>query len=255
MNLKVSVKYQLHEYKVPVVIFYTITLLICAVALAATMPAGGSDTVRVRFGGLEFATIIFLFFAGLNSFRDVFRLFMQNSISRKTLFTGRLICAVVTGCVMTLLDTVINIAGNVITSTVGSTLVYQSFFELVYGLADNDQTASFLFIAESLLFTLASYLAASMFGYFITVLYYRLNKGGKIAVSVSIPVFLFVALPLLDTYVINSTIRQGFSKFFLFAFGLSNGIRPWMGIVTIALTFVFFSGLSWLLVRKAAVKD
>ena len=83
MNLKVSVKYQLDEYKRPVIIFYIIVLLVCTVSLAAIMPADDSAAVKGRFGGMEIATIIFLFIAGMNSFRDAFRLFMQNSISRK----------------------------------------------------------------------------------------------------------------------------------------------------------------------------
>ncbi len=75
------------------------------------------------------------------------------------------------------------------------------------------QTANPQLAAGSLLFAVAFYLAASMFGYFITVLYYRLNKGGKIAVSVGVPAVVFVALPLVGAFVLNNTINEGFKSF------------------------------------------
>jgi hypothetical protein len=255
MNLKVSVKYQLDENKRPVIIFYIIAFLLWAVSLIAIMPANGSDTIKGRLGGIELATIIFLFIAGMNSFRDTFRMFMQNSISRKTLFTGRLICVIVISGIMALIDTIINITGRIVIASVSKTFINQSFFEIIYGMRYNSQFPNFLFTVESILFAVASYSAASMFGYFITVLYYRLNKGGKIIVSVGVPVLLFITLPFVDSFILNSAIEKGLKRFSLFAFGLSNGAKPWMGIMTLVLTFLFFSGLSWLMIKKAAVKD
>ena len=213
MNLKVSVKYQLDEYKRPVIIFYIIVLLVCTVSLAAIMPADDSAAVKGRFGGMEIATIIFLFIAGMNSFRDAFRLFMQNSISRKTLFAGRLVCVSIVSSAMALIDTAVNLTGNMVLSSVSSAFIYQSLFTIIYGTGYNVQTANPQLAAGSLLFAVAFYLAASMFGYFITVLYYRLNKGGKIAVSVGVPAVVFVALPLVDAFVLNNTINEFFKSF------------------------------------------
>jgi len=69
--------------------------------------------------------------AGMNSFRETFRLFMQNSISRKTLFAGRLVCVALISGAMALIDTVINLTGKTVMASVSDALKHQSFFDIL----------------------------------------------------------------------------------------------------------------------------
>ena len=97
--------------------------------------------------------------------------------------------------------------------------------------------------------------AAMMFGYFITTLYYRLNKAGKIAVSISVPGILIVGLPIFDAVVTGGMIYRAFWRFVAFALGLLSGPNPYYAMVSSLLAVALFAAFSWMLVRRAVIKD
>jgi hypothetical protein len=82
-----------------------------------------------------------------------------------------------------------------------------------------------------------------------------MGKGAKIAVSVGVPVGLFIGLPVVDGIVSQGAIGRGFGRFIIYAFGFSNGANSYYGTITLILICAIFSGLSWLLVRRAVMKD
>jgi hypothetical protein len=255
MNLNLSVKYQLHDSKKPLVVFYSVLFLSTLIIILLTGFSKNSVvSVKGSLQGLEMASAVFLFVAGLTSFREIFRLFVQNGVSRKALFLGRLITVACISMGMSLID---NMAARFFRAILpaGGRLEYMSLFEMLYGSRYASRSSGFLRLFEGILLMFTIYVGLSMIGYFITTLYYRMQKGTKIAVSIGVPAFLFILLPMVDSYVFGGALGRAIEKFLLFAFGFLNGANPYYAMVTMLLIFAVFSGLSWLLVRKAVVKD
>lgn len=255
MSLSASLKYQLSEYKKGIIIFYGVVVLILILMIVSLFLPSPIIRLKGRFSGLEMAGFFFLFASGLNSFKEPFRLFLQNSISRKTLLKGRLLTVLIISSGMALIDNIISAICRTIFLSVNGSVSFQSFFEMMYASRYQAQSGGLLMFVEGFLFTLCLYLAAGMVGYFITILYYRMNKAAKITVSVGVPAGLFILLPIIDGVLLNGSINTMFLKFILFAFGFSNGANPYTGMISLILASAFFSGLCWLLMRKAVVKD
>lgn len=250
MNLKVSIKYQLNEYKWSILVFYSAVISILSLLLFFAMRStNGLNTFSIE--GFEGTSLIFLFFVGLFTFKDCFGLLIQNSISRKTIFISKLLSILIISIAMTLMDKIISfvvqhvIAGN-------ESIYYLGLFREVF--SDVLRHNAFLLQIVSLLFNFTLYLTFITFGLFLNVLYYRMNKALQIAVSVGVPVCLFIIIPLIDARITNNAIQSTFFKTFNFAYGLSNH-NPYYSIVTSILNFAFFSLLIWLLMRKATIKN
>ena len=176
MKLKKAIKYHLYEYKKAFIIFYCIiisVLAIVAVLKNFTVLKEYSDSFTV--GGLELATMIFLFVTGLNSFKSEFKYMLQNGISRKTTSISFTISTSVVA-VMAVIDIII----AEIIPFIGieySSMMYQLFG----GISKN---FGVLYYVKSFLFLTTSYALVFMVGHIISLLYYRMNTIGKVIVSV-----------------------------------------------------------------------
>ena len=247
MNLKVTIKYQLSEYKKPVIIFYFV--IICVITLMFTLTRC-FDSTTSKFGGMEMSSIIFLFVMGLNSFKESFRMHLQNGVSRKTMVIGKMISAVVVCVGMAFIDRIIALIGQWVASS-NEKLIYQGILEQLYTRSNIGSVQTQL---EGFLFNICIYLAVFTIGYFITIAYYRMNNALKIAVSVGVPAGLFIILPIVDVSITGGRISKALSSMLDFAFGFSKG-NPYYAMVTGILMFAVFNGLSWLMVRKAVDKN
>lgn len=98
------------------------------------------------------------------------------------------------------------------------------------------------------------YLFCIAAGYLITVVFYKLNKTGQIALGAGAPVGLLVVFPILDAALTKGKGMNAIIKSIDFAFGFSTQ-QPSHAIFTFAVCFLLFSGLSWLLIRKASIKE
>ncbi len=266
MKLKPAFKYQLSDIKRPVAVFYLviICLLILFFALSytpvtiITSDSGGEISTSYsnqgsRISGMEFATVIFLFVAGLNSFKEFFRLFMQNGLSRRTMFVSRMITILSVCTFMAIIDKIILLVGKMI-GAYQNKFTYAGLFEMIYGIRAG-RVSDLHMQADGFFFNLFIYLAAMAFGYFITVAYYRMNKPVKIAVSIGIPMSLLYGLPILDSTVTHGAISSAIGSAVSFAFGFRNNANPYFGMVTLLMVFVVFGALTWLMIKRAVVRD
>lgn len=258
MKYKSAVTYQLIDMKKPVFIFYVI--LLCILIFGFIVPRGNMVSINGSsgngssgFSGIEFATVIFLFVCGLNSFKELFRLFMQNGISRKTIFVSRIatMLAVCTG--MAVIDKIVLVLGKFI-SGINLRIIYKGLFEMIYAKQVN-QISSLQMHFEGFFFNLCLYLAAMSIGYFITIGFYRMNKTAKIVVAISVPMVLFSGIPFLDAALLNGVMMNALHNASSFAFGFQNGGNPYFGIVTLLLISTVFCIFSWLMVQRAVIKD
>lgn len=256
MNIKASYNYQLFDLKKSILVYYFVIVcvyLFMTITMTVSLSMAEGGNVSGQFNGSDFSTMIFIFIVGLCSFKEVFGMLLQNGISRKSMFIGRLLTSLTIAFGMAIVDKVLLIIFKAAASLTNGRLTVGTLYEQTYLVSDKDLGDLKLQIT-SFFFNFFLYLAFTALGYLITNLYYRMNKAGKIAVSVSVPIgFLFV-LPIFDSYVTNGRISNAIVRLIDSAFGLSSK-QPINAIISGILAFVLFSALSWLLIRRAAVKE
>lgn len=249
MNLKASFKYQIDEYKKSVMLYYLIVILV--ILFFAVSVNFTSNNHFSSQGGIEGATVIFIFVAGLNSFKETFLMLLQNGVSRKTMFFGRLAATgILCGGMMVIDRLILAIIGVIVGDSQSFSIsgLYEEFFQ--------GRIESLGFLQknlEAILFTLCCYFMAFALGYFITTAYYRMNKLLKIVVSVGVPVSLFFILPLVDSTITNGRIARFIGYMIRTVYGLGKD-HPYNFMISSLVTMIVLFGLSWILIRRAVDK-
>jgi len=248
-NLTAAFKYQIKDNIKAIVIFYCI---VCAVIVlisigTATITTSGNSTM----GGLDTSTSIFIFIAGIVSFKEPFRMLMQNGVSRKTMMKSKILSALVITFFMAVCTTVLMLIGKALTSSMENYNVL-STYEQTYVLKAAGQSG-FMVQLYSFIFNFLQYLAVFILGLFVALIFYRCGKAGKIAVGAGVPVTLFLVLPIIDSIFFKMKVTKSILKFFDFAFGITAG-KPWAAFISFAVLAVLGLGLSWLLMRRADIR-
>lgn len=248
MNIKSTIKYQLHEYKTTCIVYYAI--MIAIIAVSGGMVIFGSNGM-LQMNGLESSSIIVVFVIGLCSFTDSFHLLLQNNISRKTIFLGRIATIAISAVGISILNKICNSLYSLLAQQAEG-LVFGSVIEMSYRKFMNKLT--FLpALGTELLFNVALVLAFTMVGYFIAISFYRANKVGRIAIAAGLPVFFFGVLPIAMAMLANSDVIEKIVQLFLIAIGATTG-NPFYCIFSLFIVFVVFGALSFLQIRKMQIR-
>ncbi len=246
MKTKIAFRYQMRENLKALGILYAIIyLLILLMAILRAVGRNGS------MNGLEMASAIFMFVLGLNAFKTPFRFYLANSISRRTLFLGFLCSTVPTAAIMAVLDTVNHL---IFTSLIHYDSIYFSVYFQHYSHTLQMPVDYLHFATESFLWCLCLYFFCALVGFFITSLYYRMNKLLKICVSIGVPGFFIFILPAIDIMT-GSTVFRTLGSIIVFVLGLSDGCNPYIPMAFCLLGAIVISFLSFLLIRRATIKD
>lgn len=249
MNVNKSFYYQITDLRRSVFRYYMIIVGIYAVIFLSGIVFRYNEVsgLNSRFNGMESVTMIFIFIVGLCSFKETFGMLIQNGISRKNMFLGSILTAVLVSGFMALADNVLAAIGRGIFSIPG-TLEFHTVFEQLYPAVEAGTMIQFL---NNFLLCFTLDLSFIALGYCITILYYRLDKAGKVAVSVGVPVFLFMVIPFIDAIFTNGHIFAVWEKVLVWAYRDS----PFHAMISGVCLFIIFNVFSWLLMRKAIVKE
>ena len=96
---------------------------------------------------------------------------------------------------------------------------------------------------EGWLFLICAHLFCNMLGFFLSTLYYRMNKITKIIVSAGVPALFILGLPLVDLNLTHGAIIQGLGKAILFIMGFLNGnCNPYYAVVSFTILAMIFAG-------------
>lgn len=251
MNILASYRYQMLDFKKSILCYYLIfvgVLIILPLAAYLTAP----EYTHVSFNGLDFVSLIFLFVMGLCTFKENFLLLLQNGISRKTFFTGKLLTFLSAALIISVFDKIIfgllTLCSRVVPWIQAPMLATRTAWPnpdiTVFSSEFTTGDLAVDFISE--FFSALSILAV---GGFITILFYRLNKAGKLAVSIGVPALCIIGLPLIDIYITHGTLSS-----------LLEIISTWVAesefhsILSDLITFFIFSILAFLLLRRMPVK-
>jgi hypothetical protein len=256
MKIKPVLKYYWRDYRNVLLIMYLVVY-----AFAIMLLVGTSKVANSSCGGLEFISIITVFVLGLSSFKQYFKLCSANGISRKTLLCSIITAFGIITVVMSLIDTLNTLLFSQFAN-------YQSMFRQNYypirihtmfdaNVEDLYSGFHYTFpmLLQQFLWLIFAYFWIAMVGLFITALYYRMNKGLKIAVSVSVPVLWLFVLPSLDKYLWGNQLSHTIQTFFNFVWGYSNGYNPFIGMASMFVFAAVNAAFAWLLVRRASVKE
>lgn len=239
MRFKPAFKYQLLDTRKPIIIFYFVMLMIY-ILITISAKVSYSYGMIHSSSGLEAATIVFLFILGLNSYKSSFHMMMANGVSRKTMFLSFIIMAAVISMGMALIDSLLAIILQQFVN-------YKTIVEITYDyfLADS--------IAIGPIWQFANNLCAIMTGYFITTLFYRMNKAAKLLVSIGVPVFFLIVFPIIDSYLFSGVIYRAIGSIFSYISGIKTGSV----LINICFNLIFsavWAGLAYITLRRAPVK-
>ncbi|HEX3021381.1 MAG TPA: hypothetical protein VHQ24_07630 [Lachnospiraceae bacterium] len=255
MSIKSSYHYQIKDHKNSIIIYYLILIGIMVLVftgMGVSIAREDGTNVSGQIGGFEMSTVIFLFVTALCSFKESFGMLLQNGVSRKTLFTSRIAVTITIAAIMALIDKVILAIFSIFTNLVDN-IDSSSIFEQLYMKKASEMNELQLNI-ESFIFGFLLYVCVMAGGYFITILFYRLGKTGKVIIGAGVPFTVFMLLPILDTAIFDGRITKAIGKLIDFALGFSNN-SPTNAFITFLLGSVVVSAVSWLLMRKAVVKN
>lgn len=251
MYLKSVIKYTLYESKKSLFIFYCV---IIAVMLGFFSIAAGVEKGTVNFSANETIGMTFIFIASLVSFKESFRMLIQNGVSRKTTFMGQVIWILCMSGIMSFVDRILGLfcaLGNLINSR----------FIAGGGLLENLYPSRYVYDPGNILthlagiaFSICLYIAFAALGYFIVLLYYRMSTPLKVAVSISVPCFLFIGLPIIDNLT-NGKISYFFDRVGQLIFGVNGSNGPISAMLFSLVCAALLCGLGWLLIRKAPIKN
>ncbi len=246
MKLKPAFIYQLNDCKKSIIAYYLTlaSLIIISIVIMAVHWFGSRGNGVVSFGGIDFATAIFLFVVGLNSFKELYFFLTQNGISRKTLFVSRLLAFAATAAGMAVIDRLVSLV-LAYTASLEVGITVSSVFNQIYNITG--------ITAMSLLYSILLNMLALMAGYFLTILFYRLNKLGKVAVGAGVPVFFMIVLPVFDTFVTHNQISRAIQRV-MYAIFQPMLVHPWYAALIFAVGTALLALFSWLLMRRAIVK-
>lgn len=246
MKFKAALKYQLSDMKRPLIIFYIV--IYCIISLMLVQQASMKNIGEFSSSGIEMASVIFLFVAGLNSFKVTFHLFLANGISRKTMFKSYITSLLPIVAGMAIIDT---LNGLLLSSPGHYRPMFYAMYQPHYGAVRSMTAGMYL---DGFIWMFFLYAFATMAGFFLTTLFYRMNKALKLLVSIGVPVFFFIVLPYIDTTLFMGKIYNAIWYIFRLAGGFLNGHNPYIAVLSCAISFALFGGLSFLAMRKATVK-
>lgn len=244
--MKSAMIYQIAEMKKPLLIYYAIIFFLLLASFLTTEVFLHISANGTTINGIEISSMIFIFVCGLNSFKEPFRMFLQNGLSRKTLFLSYLCSLLPVSGVMAIIDTSIGAIGR----SLGS---YQSAFHEFYRQYFPAVGPGQVFVGFAL--SLLLYTTSALTGYFITSLYYRMSKGLKLLVSIGVPVLLIIVLPIVDMGYANGVISRGLGEIFLLASGVKAGYNPLYPLGSCIILSSVLAGLTYLLQRRAVIKE
>jgi len=241
-------------YVIVLIILIGFIAVVGGIYLAATSGGTipGNFSTNIHFSGVEITTIIFIFVVGLTSFRDPFRMLLQNGASRNNFFVSLMVSSLGFAGVAALVDTVIGLIATPMLNSVK--IPYITIFEMLY---NNLYVTMPLPVRGlyTLVFLLAFYLMVFMGGHLISSLFFRLNKAAKIGFAISVPCLVFWILPLVDVIFLSGRITMFIFDVIKLALGLFDGERPYIAVLSACTTALICGAASFLLQRRAALKE
>jgi hypothetical protein len=223
----------MYDFWKAVVIFYSIIILI----LFSITVLVSKNVEDISFGGMEMATVIFMFVSGLNCFKSNFKFMLANNVSRKGFYFGNTIALISVAAFMALLDAILN---NVLRLNIP----YEGVVMQLY-------RNHFFFAGFLWSFGLYSFFVC--LGWFITMLYYSCNKLMKVVVSI-VPVLVIALFRYID-WISGGSVGRAVADFLTKAMGFAYNNNVYVGALSLIIGAAAIVLICFLPLRNAIAKD
>lgn len=244
-SLKVA-KYNIEGSIKPVVIFYTVVLSLLLVMTGVNVIEEGS----IRNSGIDVATVIFLFIAGISTFKESFYFSQANNISRKEYFKGIVMHALPLAAVCSIMDIIINRLFNLMSTCPSNyDMIYGTFSKLGFNTWVQSSDVATLF--KTFLFQFSLYTLMVLIGLFVGAMYYRCNKKLRVVISVlPIAIIMGINAIALSYPELQMRVIEVIDKIF----GISTQ-NVYSAIITFICGILILIVLLYVLIRKAVIKE
>lgn len=200
---------------------------------------------NIQSNGIEIATAIFIFIIALNSFKSSFYFSQGNNVSRNSFILGTIKSGIIISAMLALVDIIINRIYNLF-------IICPTNFDTIYGKIVYDVNNNWELMLkhsavtsfETYLWTFAVYVFLFMLDLVVTMIYFRLNKLGKIVVS-SIPFIIIIVLDNIPKHNSDKIV-----EFIGNIFGINNK-NPYMAILIFIIISILLIAIQYLLIRRA----
>lgn len=249
--MKLAAKYYLNNLRNSLLIAFAIVfgiILFIGIIFQSAQNSSPDSFSIYSISGFESTVMIFTLVSGLVSFREAFRFFQQNGISRKSQFMGWTVSLLSLSIVEAILAI---LSGRIL----GLFFNYSGAFDQLYYPLQASGNPALLLVQEFLWVCIAC-LVLGWAGFAITLLYYRLSKMGKILVSILVPGTLFILLPMADQHFLGGSYAWLLEKAGMLISGyLPGGIYPMVPVISALIGSAILVALSWLMMRRAEVRS
>ena len=248
MRTKKSFKYQFQEVWQSIGMLYLVQIGMRLLALLIASKIGGE---YVTMNGMNMMSAMFMLIIGMCSFTESFQFLLQNGVSRKQILAGKMLVfaagAGMCGVADTLLATVdqkLNGWGNIKFGGEILPLFYPEFLEQVSSVVR-------AIVSVALLSVVYALFAGA--GYMVSIIWYRLNKLGRIIFAFGVPEVLWHVYPLADYFLFGGRSMIAIMNAIMKLSGLADG-NPFYGLISGVIGLVILAGVSILLIRKTVVR-
>ena len=249
MRLKSIVKYNLSSIKSGLAIYYAIFITVCISLVLLAKNSDGS----ISSSGLEMSSVIFIFVAGLNFFKENFYFMKSNNVTRKEFLYGTAASMIPIVSIMSVIDIVINRIYNIfIVSPTNYDMIYTSLRGEKWFLNTNwVQSNSIETLFNTFIFQITVYLVFFSLGFLVTIIYYKCNSLMKVDVSV-LPVVLIMILNIIGVAYPSLINKINIIINTMFGWDSQNS---YMAVLTCVVLYIILIVISRLLTRKAIIKQ
>lgn len=254
MRLKTSYTFQMLDFKKPIVTFYLIyfALLVVLFSIVPMAITSSDHSSTSSLSGMEFATSIFLMILILEGFKEHFYMLIQNGISRKSFFIGRIYSILTISFILSTFEFIFFYLYDKVTNYFVDNFIRISFYETIYTSRMGSDTLPNNLL--QIIFHCSLFIAVMSGASLVATIYYHLSKSLRIIFCTGIPVLLFIVYPIVDYNLFQWSLSNKLADFFNFAFGLTAN-EPIRGIITFFLSSLLFILLSWVGMAKINIKD
>lgn len=196
--------------------------------------------------GFDMTSTVYVLVLSIALFVECFKMAMANSDTRKNVILSCILTAVPVSLVLTAINSLLFIISNTISES--SSLFFMLYSEK-YGALKNSLEG----ILMDALFEMIMLITVFLLGYLISVIFYRLDKLGKLIFSVAFFGGPILLIPTIDKMFFNSTLIHKLFSFIGSALGLTT-CNPLMAIMSMTIVSAVLLLINYILISGAKLK-